>query len=106
MDENSRGVLNWDSLNRAIPVYVGYKRRAFPSVDWQGVVDQLGFEEAHSVELALLGVLADLRAQKPDWRTHDLYQGSEWAVRQLDTKYRLDDRSKKALVWLFSYENK
>ncbi|MDF7774754.1 hypothetical protein P1X14_05830 [Sphingomonas sp. AOB5] len=94
-------------LGPALISYLGYQRASYPQSDWRAVVDALGMERADAVELPMLDLLARLREMKPDWQALSLYQGSEWAVRELRrASPELDDRASKPLVWLFSYENK
>jgi hypothetical protein len=54
----------------------------------------------------MLASIQKLRSMQPDWSAHSLYSGSEWAVRQIRFDAKISDRAAKALVWLFSFENK
>ncbi len=93
-------------LSAAIIAYLGYKQAAWPQADWRAVVGAIGRDRAAAVEIPMLGVLAELNEQQPDWRLLGLYGGSEWAVRQVRGRHPdIDDRAAKALVWKFSYEN-
>lgn len=94
-------------LNTAMIRYLGYKTASHPGANFDAVIDAIGLERARAVEFPMLSVLADLDRIQPDWRIHSLYNGSEWAVRQLRLGHpALDDPAAKALAWAFSYWNK
>ncbi len=90
-------------IDAALIAYLGYKRADRPQADWRAVVEAIGLERAEAAEIPMLGVLADLRAIEPDWASHSLWSGSEWAVRELRKRHpEIGDGAVKALVWAFS----
>ncbi|WP_137864755.1 MULTISPECIES: hypothetical protein [unclassified Sphingomonas] len=93
-------------INTAISAYLGYQRASHPQADWSAVVEALGIARAQAVEIPMLCILGELGHMQPDWRTHGLWKGSEWAVRELRKVHGgIDDRAAKALVWAFSCNN-
>ncbi|MFX7879165.1 hypothetical protein ABTK13_23110, partial [Acinetobacter baumannii] len=69
-------------INTAISAYLGYQRASHPQADWSAVVEALGIARAQAVEIPMLCILGELGHMQPDWRTHGLWKGSEWAVRE------------------------
>ncbi|KQN01222.1 hypothetical protein ASE85_21895 [Sphingobium sp. Leaf26] len=95
-----------EDLSLAIIAYLGYGSAAYPQTDWQAVVASIGMARANAVEISMLALLQKLRAISTDWAVHSLSGGSEWAVRQIRSDAAISDRAAKALVWLYSFENK
>ncbi|WP_143066795.1 hypothetical protein [Sphingobium sp. YR768] len=90
----------------AIIAYLGYGSASHPQTNWKAVVAIVGMARAQAVEIPMLALIQKLRSMQPDWSAHSLYSGSEWAVRQIRFDAKISDRAAKALVWLFSFENK
>lgn len=95
-----------DDLSSAIIAYLGYGVASHPQSDWLAVVEAIGMDRANAVEIPMLGLLGELRCLQPDWQQHSLYSGSEWVVRKVRAHHIISDQAAKALIWLYSYENK
>jgi hypothetical protein len=95
-----------EDLSLAIIAYLGYGSATYPQTDWEAVVSNVGMARAQAIEIPMLALLQKLRSMQPDWSAHSLYGGSEWAVRQVRFDANISDPAAKALVWLFSFENK
>jgi hypothetical protein len=92
------------SINAAVPLYLGYGTASFPTENASRLVAEFGPETGSKLERQVKLLLEELNKIKADWSLQTLVSGSKWAVSELRQKHpELDDQAVAALEWTYSW---
>lgn len=97
-------VIDMDTLNEAIPLYIGVGVSSYPKEDDARVLERFGSEAGHAILERVQTIVAELQSIETDWEKHTLVSGSKWAVEKLRSKHDdINDESGSALEWIYSW---
>ncbi|MFN3856626.1 MAG: hypothetical protein ACK4RV_02675 [Caulobacter sp.] len=92
-------------LSRALILFLGFGRQAFPAADEAAVIDVFGAKHAAGLLEGVRAILADLRALPIEWSRHDLSSAARWARQEMRPRYPgLSEPALSALEWKFTFD--
>jgi len=89
------------SINDALKEYIGFGTLLSPRSDVAALVNNYDFE----INKKIFEILEELDTVQVDWNKFDLEHAAEFAVGEVFKKFTfLDEDSKKALAWKFTFD--